>query len=66
MNAVAKKTADRTDYQARARALRADRATQTQRAALEGRTLDTAPSADLTSEERVARMARTSSAFEGL
>lgn len=52
--------------QIKARALRDDLARQARRAPLEGRTLDTAPSAELSSEERVARMARTSSAFEGL
>ena len=67
MNAAAKKTAAcQADAIARARALRADRAQQALRAPLVGRTLDTAQSVELTSDERRERMAATKPAFEGL
>jgi hypothetical protein len=54
------------DYRARARARRRDDRDQALKSALAGRTLDTAPSTDLSSDERRERMARTSIAFEGL
>lgn len=67
MNAAAKKTAAcQADAIARARALRADRAQQALRAPLVGRTLETAQSTELESDERRERMARTAPAFEGL
>lgn len=66
--AAAAKTNRRTpdDHRAMARARAAEAAQQALRAPLQGRTLDTAPSTELSSDERRARMARTSSAFEGL
>jgi hypothetical protein len=54
------------DYRAMARARAKDDRDQALKAALVGRTLDTAPSTDLDSDERRERMARTAPAFEGL
>lgn len=67
MNAAAKKTAARqAHYAARARARRADDTRQALRAPLAGRTLDTAPPAELDRAELRARIESTRDAFEGL
>lgn len=57
---------NRLDHVLRARARRAEEARQALAAPLVGRTLDTAPSSELSLKELRERMARTSSAFEGL
>lgn len=66
MNVAAKKTADRTDYQARARARRADKPAAHRAATGKPYTLADAPSEDLSPEERRARIETTALAFVGL
>ena len=67
MNAAPNKTrTTAADYRARARARRADDATQARRAVLAGRTLETTPAADLSPAELRARIETTARAFEGL
>jgi hypothetical protein len=56
----------RLDHVLRARARRAEEARQALKAPLQGRTLATAPSAELDLEELRERMAASGPAFEGL
>ena len=66
MNAAAKKADLAAGYRARANARAIEDRRARLAAPLQGRTLETAQSVELESDERRERMARTAPAFEGL